>query len=366
MTDGGEYCYPKEHMYAGIDPVRLDKGLFETVWKVTEGEKYAFFYDEAFAYGSFRKDGLLYVTGPALIEWKSSAYLSYYLKRHGSIPVFHVPYMQLDEFMHLLYFFYGLLVEDYEVGNGDHLMMARLQHQMTKENINAQLNSIDNVHIRAPYGTEQIVRSKIMNGEKPIINREDWSPGFMSENSIKQYEYECVSAITVTTRVAVDVGVLENRAFEISDMVLRKLSQARSLQEMKQIYDYGNELFNAEIKNIRTKDNMYVSAAKNYIAQHIYGKIRLDEIGKAVGLNSSYLSTVFKKETGQALSKYILEKKIDLCCNLLKYSDSSISDIAEYMQIVPQSYFTKVFKEVMGTTPEQYRKQNKTLAFYEQ
>ena len=51
--------------------------------------------------------------------------------------------------------------------------------------------------------------------------------------------------------------------------------------------------------------------------------------------------------------------------NLLVYSDLTLSAIAEYVHFPTQSYFGKIFKQLKGMTPNNYRKQHRTSEFWE-
>jgi AraC-like DNA-binding protein len=67
------------------------------------------------------------------------------------------------------------------------------------------------------------------------------------------------------------------------------------------------------------------------------------------------LSFLFKKEVGITVSEYIQQTKIDEVKKLLAYSKTPISEICSLLNFNDQSYFTKVFKKVVGITPKQYR-----------
>jgi len=55
---------------------------------------------------------------------------------------------------------------------------------------------------------------------------------------------------------------------------------------------------------------------------------------------------------------YARKKRIEAAANMLKFSDEKISAIAIYLTFPSQSHFVKVFKELMGKTPKQYRDSN--------
>ena len=47
------------------------------------------------------------------------------------------------------------------------------------------------------------------------------------------------------------------------------------------------------------------------VVNHLHETIRVDMLAELVGLNRSYLSTLFKKETGVSVSEYILSKRME-------------------------------------------------------
>ena len=86
-------------------------------------------------------------------------------------------------------------------------------------------------------------------------------------------------------------------------------------------------------------------------------------VARNLGISPSYLSRLFKKETGICLQDYINDVRLERAANLLIYSEESIPKIAEYVNFPSQSYFGKLFKEKMHMTPRQYRESYKPREF---
>lgn len=99
-----------------------------------------------------------------------------------------------------------------------------------------------------------------------------------------------------------------------------------------------------------------VKLVKSYIQDHYAETIKLEELAEMVGFNSAYFSSMFKKETGQTLTEYILEVRMEQARELLKQKDIKINHIPEMIGIGDAKYFSKQFKKVSGLTPSQYRK----------
>lgn len=98
-----------------------------------------------------------------------------------------------------------------------------------------------------------------------------------------------------------------------------------------------------------------------------YGRLSKDpvkqEIADAIGLESNYLSSLFKKSQGVSLKQYIRHQKIKLVKNLLTYSSYSYSEIAAYLGFASQSHMGQDFKKETGITPRVFRERNASEDF---
>ena len=98
-----------------------------------------------------------------------------------------------------------------------------------------------------------------------------------------------------------------------------------------------------------------VTICIDYIYNHLHSKMSLSDLAKTADLSSSYLSKLFKKETGVTLSQYIAQKKVEAAENMLKYSEYTCTEISNYLCFNSESYFIQVFKSFTKMTPKEYR-----------
>ncbi len=106
-------------------------------------------------------------------------------------------------------------------------------------------------------------------------------------------------------------------------------------------------------------------ATTNYsqLVQYIIARIDLDLTAdlslkahaEALNVNASYLSSLFKKETGTTLTDYVNRKRVEHAIYLLGATDIPISAVAQRCGIQDDNYFTKIFKKYTSITPKQYR-----------
>ena len=93
----------------------------------------------------------------------------------------------------------------------------------------------------------------------------------------------------------------------------------------------------------------------DYVKANYAQKITLDDIARHVFLSRSYLSSIFKEETGDSLFAYINRVRIGKSKMLLLDSAVNLVDVASLCGFDDQSYFTKVFKKATGISPKKYR-----------
>lgn len=95
---------------------------------------------------------------------------------------------------------------------------------------------------------------------------------------------------------------------------------------------------------------------RKYIDDNYLNNITLDELSSYFYINKFYLTRAFKEKYGSTINNYIYEKRITKSKELLRFTDSSIEDIAISCGIRDPNYFSRVFKKIEGISPKEYRK----------
>ena len=108
-------------------------------------------------------------------------------------------------------------------------------------------------------------------------------------------------------------------------------------------------------KGHRHQCSRHVRRVLAYVAEHYGDTITLDSAAQYLGINKSYLSSLFKEETGVTFSQWLNRVRIERSQKLLKHHDHSLADIAWEVGYSSQPYFTAMFKKHTGLTPHAYR-----------
>lgn len=97
----------------------------------------------------------------------------------------------------------------------------------------------------------------------------------------------------------------------------------------------------------------------NHINLNLDSQFSLKSLAAMCFISPSYLSNLFKQETGQTLTDYINTRRIQRAAYRLRTTDDGVAAVAEQVGILDVNYFTKIFKKMQGVTPTQYRRQNR-------
>ena len=104
--------------------------------------------------------------------------------------------------------------------------------------------------------------------------------------------------------------------------------------------------------------DLEVSSVKNYMDTHFLQICSLEELSYALGYTYAHISKVFKKTYGLTPSAYLLAKKNEYACALLK-DGAKLDEIADILGYSTAFNFSRAFKNQLGLSPSAYRKQHK-------
>lgn len=133
-----------------------------------------------------------------------------------------------------------------------------------------------------------------------------------------------------------------------------KAKEKRTFEQLIQwLYDGIDELEKHQSMLIAGPNHIIRNALK-YIEKNYNREITLDELSRHVGLSKCYLSTTFKKMTGQSFTDYVNHLRIEKAKQLFMQIDLKVFEVAEKVGFKDPKYFTKLFKNIEGVSPKHF------------
>ncbi len=214
-----------------------------------------------------------------------------------------------------------------------------------------------------PYSQELREQNSIQTGNTEALRgcweeKYDGKIGRLASDDLRNVKNIAIGVITLSSRSAIKGGVSPELAFSMADCFVRNIEDNTS--DERKVVEAIHEAQLEFAKLVRSLGgsgnyNPLVRRAKDYISRHIHNKISVSEMSKELGVNADYLSALFSKSENKTITRYILDERLYMCENMLKYSDYSIQEISAYFSFSSQSHFTRLFKRSRGITPRVYR-----------
>ena len=165
-----------------------------------------------------------------------------------------------------------------------------------------------------------------------------------------------VELVVVLSRATIDAGADMQEIFLFNNNYFHEIEQFQSLEELS-VWLTGimHRFISYSFDFTQVKHSDVVYKVMEYVKANFHRKISLDDVARTVYLSRSYLSSIFKEETGQSLFSYINKVRVEKSKLYLRDSGVALVDVAALCGFEDQSYFTKVFKKETGMSPKKYR-----------
>jgi len=162
--------------------------------------------------------------------------------------------------------------------------------------------------------------------------------------------------IVVLSRAVIDAGADKEEILQSNTQYFARIESFTNIEEMSVwLTDVMHHFMLLAFDPRRMKHSDAVHRIIKYIQSNYQRRITLDDVAGQVFLSRSYISSLFKEETGTSLTSYINHVRIEESKRLLEDDRIPLVDIADMCGFGDQSYFTKIFKRETGMPPNRYR-----------
>jgi len=296
-------------------------------------------------------------------------YQSYGMKKGMEKAIKVVTYSRFLSYVELMAFnLLGIELTHEMLLTGNNLKLDKEEEQLREQvGFDSDNSEMDNPH--HTYKEEKNLLDSVREGRvedalrlNTIIDNET---GIMSQDSIEQTRKLTIVGIALSTRAAIEGGLMPADAYKISDYYLQYMDSCKTQAQLIECKNKAVKELTESVnrRNMNVCSSSYIAQCCAYVDKHYREKIYLNDIANQLALSPSYLSRRFSDEMGISLQNYIVQVRVERAANLLLYSEEDISKISDYVNFPSQSYFCKAFKKFKNMTPKEYRMRYKPKEF---
>ena len=177
-----------------------------------------------------------------------------------------------------------------------------------------------------------------------------------SPNPLRNMKNYAIISNTLMRKAAQQGGVHPFYIDQLSSTLGHRIEEAASVEEVRRIMISMAHKYCLLVRNHNMKG--YSPPVQSVILRtdaELTGDLSLRAHAQRIGVNASYLSALFKKETGETLTDYVSRRRVEYAIFLLNTTAMQIQTIAQHCGMPDVNYFTRTFKRHTGKTPSQYR-----------
>ena len=183
-----------------------------------------------------------------------------------------------------------------------------------------------------------------------------------TEVPLRNFKNYLIILNTLSRKAVQQGGVHPLYIDRLSSTFARKIEGVQSFEEGQKLVAEITRKYCLLVRNHAMKGySPLVRRVILAVDSDLTADLSLSAHAAALGVNASYLSALFRRETGQTLSDYVARARVEQAVFLLNTTRMLVQSIAQHCGVQDVYYFTRLFRRVMGKTPTEYRQQARGL-----
>lgn len=209
--------------------------------------------------------------------------------------------------------------------------------------------------------------NKLMEQQKLFMS-------YINAGNIKAVE--AIFDVFLNELVFMDARVIQNFVIDLFALLGNKLkdigidiysathwkfnyNEILALEDIQEIRLWGKEMLNGISEYVsnsgKSSESNIIQKVKEYLSNNYSRDISLEDAADIVFLSPTYLSRIFKQQTGDNFIDYVVRLRIEKAKELLADTQYKTYEISSLVGYKSARYFSKIFKGFTGFTPSEYR-----------
>ncbi len=175
------------------------------------------------------------------------------------------------------------------------------------------------------------------------------------DDPLMEWKYYLARTLTLMTDVMLHNGRMVRYLEQFATDHIRRIHEAKTEEECKALLvDFVKDGCRLN-KDVNQRYSVQVQKIMEEVAMDLTLPLTLQYFATGLKVNGSYLSNMFRQQTGMTITDYVTNKRMEHAATLLAYTQRPIKMIARQVGIPDVQYFSRLFKRRLGMTPTQYR-----------
>lgn len=180
------------------------------------------------------------------------------------------------------------------------------------------------------------------------------------EGDLVQTKGLLIDLVTIMTRTLAEGTSDPESIFSLNHELLTELNRIEDEEALSSWVGVQFERLMDTVVEVPVHDEaLRMELVLNWMREHCDQELTRDGVAKRVGLSPGYFSERFLEHTGHSFSEHLSKLRVDKAARLLRSSNHTLLSIALECGFADASYFSKVFRKVMGQSPSAFRSRRK-------
>lgn len=203
------------------------------------------------------------------------------------------------------------------------------------------------------------VREGNIDGARELLEKLALNFFIRSKGQLDVIKGLSIEFVSFLTRLAVECGLKFEESMRLSMLNFKDLEKANSVEKVfLWMFAVGDSYLKLLMENqVNNGKSSLVKKAVAYIQKnYALPDLSLKQVARAVYSSPAYLSRLFKREMNCTLTEFINKVRVEQAKVALSDPSKSVAEVAHEVGYRDRSYFSRIFREVTGMSPNEYRK----------
>jgi AraC-like DNA-binding protein len=162
--------------------------------------------------------------------------------------------------------------------------------------------------------------------------------------------------VVMISRAAIEAGAGQS---EVLGLNFRFLTELAEISDDEELAAWLRKTLENVFSTLERQEDftppLLMGKALDFMRENLHRNISRDEVARHAGISPSHFSRRMKERAGRSFTELLRQCRVDLACDLIRRNGQSLAQIADACGFCDQSYFTRVFQDLKGVTPKEYR-----------